>query len=56
MTSKTKQTTKVGKTSLVHSSWSQTITFVNHEGVERRIDDRAVEGRTKGRATAIECR
>ncbi len=39
MTSKTKQTIRVGKTSLVHSSWSQTITFVNHEGVERRIED-----------------
>ncbi len=39
MTANTKRTIKVGKTSLVHSTWSKTITFVNHEGVERRIDD-----------------
>ena len=34
-----KRTIKVGKTSLVHSAWSDRITFVNHEGVERRLDD-----------------
>ena len=34
-----KKTINVGKTEIVHSSWSNTITFVNHEGVERRIDD-----------------
>ena len=34
-----KQTSKVGKATITHSSWSNTITFVNHEGVERRIDD-----------------
>ena len=34
-----KHTIKAGKTEIVHSSWSNTITFTNHEGVERQIDD-----------------
>ena len=34
-----KHTIKVRKTSIVHWTWSKTITFVNREGVERRIDD-----------------
>ncbi len=34
-----KQTIRVGKTSITHSTWSNVITFVNHEGVERRIED-----------------
>ncbi len=39
MTSKTKKTVKVDKTTIVHSSWSETVTFVDTEGNERRIDN-----------------
>lgn len=34
-----KQTIEVGKTSIVHSSWSKIITFTDVEGNERQIDD-----------------
>ena len=39
MTANTKRTIKVGKAEIVHSAWSNTVTFTDTEGNKRVIDD-----------------